>query len=140
MKSISRGFLIAIGATSVCITLLSSVAAFGVFRQELEARQRTHLAEYLEERHGNLSRRFSALSEVHQQAVAALALQVDRLSPQDARRIFDTHYLQQPDGTRRSRDADFDGHWDAEGDYVSGMGAFLSPRLPTPDETAVLVL
>ena len=138
MRSISRGFLIAIGATSVCITLLSSLAAYAVFRHELVVRQERHLAQYLEERHSNLSRRFSALSGVHRQAAATLALQVDRLSPQDAGRIFEAHYPQQADGTRRSRDADFDGRWDAEGDYISGMGAFLSPRLPTPAEVQVL--
>ena len=138
MKSISRGFLIAIGATSVCITLLSSLAAFAVFRHELAVRQERHLSQYLEERHRNLSRRFSALSEVHQQAARTLADQVDRLAPQDARRIFEAHYPQQPDGTRRSTDADFTGRWDEAGDYISGMGAFLSPRLPTPGETSIM--
>ncbi|MBE7220601.1 MAG: hypothetical protein INR64_19195, partial [Caulobacteraceae bacterium] len=138
MKSLSRSFMVAIGATAIGVTLLSSLAGFFVFRSVLEARQRRHLAEYLAERHYNLSRRFSALSEVHRQAIAELERQAGQLTPAQAHRMFEARYAAQADGTRRSRDADFDGRWTDDGDYVRGMGAFLSPRLSTPlEETAL---
>ena len=138
MNSLSRGFLIAIGATSVGVTLLSSLAVFFVFRNQLEVQQRHHLAQYLAERHNNLSRRFSALAEVHQQAIIELDREIAALPPVAARQAFEARYPAQPDGTRRSLDADFDGHWTADGDYVRGMGAYLSPRLSTPLEQSAL--
>ena len=138
MNSLSRGFLIAIGVTSLGVTLLSALAGFFVFRNALVAQQRHHLEEYLAERHYNLARRFSALAEVHQQAVVELHRQAAGLSDAAAHAAFEARYPSRADGTRRSRDEDFDGHWTAEGDYVRGMGAYLSPRLTTPlEETAL---
>ena len=138
MQSISRGFLLAIGATSVAITLSSSVVAFCVFRQQLHSQQERHLAEYLDERYINLSRRFRALAGVHAGAVSELRTAVAHLPPAEADRIFEARYPRRADGTRRSRPADFDGALGPDGDYVRGMGAFLSPQPSDPLERKTL--
>lgn len=138
MNSISRGFLIAVGATSVLITLLSSVAAFCVFRHDLGQREQAHMAQYTRERFSNLSMRFIALSRVHSLAVADLSAQAAALDPQSAQQIYDLRYPRQADGTRRSRPQDFDGHREDGGHRVGGMGAYLSPAAADPVETATM--
>ena len=138
MQSISRGFLLAIGATSVAITLSSSVVAFCAFRQQLHSQQERHLADYLDERYANLSRRFRSLAGVHAGAASELQASVAHMSPSQADHVFETRYPRQADGTRRSRDGDFDGAATADGDYVHGIGAFLSPQPSDALERRVL--
>ena len=138
MQSISRGFLLAIGATSVAITLSSSVVAFCAFRQQLHSQQERHLAEYLDERYTNLSRRFRSLAGVQGGAASELQAAIAHLSLSQADRAFEARYPRQADGTRRSRDRDFDGAATPDGDYVQGMGAFLSPQPSDALERAVL--
>lgn len=126
MRSISRGFLIGVGATSVSLSLLVSGAAFFGVRADLVRRQQRHQAEYLDERLANLSRRFGAVADIHAEATRALEARMRRMSPAQVDAVIDRELPLQADGTRRSRLEDFDGRFNAEGDYVHGMGAFVS--------------
>ena len=81
MRSISRGFLIGVGVTSVSLSLLVSGAAFFGVRAELVRRQQRHQAEYLDERLANLSRRFAAIAGIHAEANQALQERMRRMSP-----------------------------------------------------------
>ena len=65
-KSISQGFLLRLGLTSVACTVLASVAAFTGFEHELEQRQIRFLAQYVQERTDNVDRRFSDLIVLQQ--------------------------------------------------------------------------
>ncbi len=126
MRSISRGFLIGVGATSVSLSLLVSGAAFFGVRADLVRRQQRHQAEYLDERLANLSRRFKAVATIHMEAADALKARMRRMSPAQVDALIDRELPLHADGTRRSRLEDFDGHLNSEGDYVHGLGAFIS--------------
>ena len=79
MRSISRGFLIGVGATSVSLSLLVSGAAFFGVRADLVHRQQRHQAEYLDERLANLSRRFAAVAAIPADATQALRERMRRM-------------------------------------------------------------
>ena len=138
MSSISRRFLVAIGVASVSITLATAVATLAVAQADLGRRQKERMAEYVSERVGNLSRRFSALSSVHRGAVDALRLRLARTPAADLDRLYEAHFRPAADGTRRSAPEDFDGRLGPDGDYVHGMGAFISPRPSDALERAAL--
>ena len=138
MSSISRRFLVAIGVASVSITLATAVATLAVAQADLARRQKERMAEYVSERVGNLSRRFSALSSVHRGAVDALRLRIAKTPAADLDRLYDAHFRPAGDGSRRSAPEDFDGRLGADGDYVHGMGAFISPRPSDALERAAL--
>ncbi len=134
MKSLSRSFLLGVGITSVSITLLGSLAAFFVFRDDLARRQVRHLREYAEQRHTNVARRFLALAAIQHAAVDELGRAMDRLTPAQVDRQIDLDYPLRADGTRRSRPEDFDGVVKPDGDQVAGMGAFLAHGDAMPAE------
>jgi signal transduction histidine kinase/AmiR/NasT family two-component response regulator len=140
MKSLSRNFLIGVGAMSLAVTVLGSIAAFVAFEQELSKRQISFMGDYVRERSQNVEKRFSNLNAL--QAAAAMELQrrVDKLPPRDVDRLLDVYYPLQRDGTRRSRAPVFDGQMQPDGVLVYGMGAFLSQgdRIPAL-EKAVMV-
>jgi signal transduction histidine kinase len=139
MKSLSRNFLIGVGAMSVAVTLLGSIGAFVVFEQELSKRQISFMGDYVRERGQNVEKRFSNLNGLQAAAARELERRADRLSPADADRLLDRYYPLQPDGTRRSRDSAFDGVMEPSGALTYGMGAFLAHGDQIPaDEKAVL--
>lgn len=139
MRSISRGFLIGVGATSVSLSLLVSGAAFFGVRADLVHRQQRHQAEYLDERLANLSRRFGAVAGIHAEASLALRERMRRMSPAQVDALVDRELPLHSDGTRRSRPEDFDGRFNGEGDYVHGMGAFIghAAELQGPEKAAI---
>ena len=140
MNSLSRSFLLGVGATSVTTTLLASLAAFLVFRSDLSHRQLQHFDEFLEQRSQVVRRRFSAMSGIQEAAIKQLRIRMDALPPSGVAAALDRRLLLQADGTRRSRPADFDGSTDAEGDRMAGMGAFIADgRNIDPVEGAALV-
>jgi hypothetical protein len=126
MKSLSRNFLIGVGAMSLAVTLLGSVGAFVVFEQELSKRQISFMADYVRERSQNVEKRFSNLNALQAAAALELERRADALTPAQADRLLNLYYPPQPDGTRRSRPEVFDGEEQATGAYVYGMGAFIS--------------
>ena len=126
MQSLSRRFLIGVGATSLALTALGSIAAFVVFKQELTQRELSFLGDYVRERSSNVEKRFATLSVLQNAAITDLKIRVDNISQKDADKLFYSHFPLQADGTRRSRDSDFDGSERDEGDYIYGMGGFLS--------------
>ena len=139
MKSLSRNFLLSVGITSISITLLGSIAAFVAYRNDLAARQMTHLREYVEQRQRNVSRRFGSIAGIQQAARTKLTADMDRLSDADIDRLIERDYPRQADGTRRSRPEAFDGVVEPNGDIISGIGAFLSPGLIPADEKRAMV-
>ena len=140
MSSLSRSFLLGVGATAVTTTLLASLAAFFVFRHDLSRRQLQHFDEFVEQRSQVVTRRFTALSGIQKAAIAQLRMRMDALPPARVAELLDRRLPLQPDGTRRSRPEEFDGVTDPEGDRVAGMGAFVSHgRDVDPVEGAALV-
>lgn len=103
--SLSRRFLIGLGVTSLAFSLLASIAAFAVFKRELESRQIGFLAQYVRERTDNVDRRFSNLITLHRSAIQALGARLATMSPGEADRLIDKDTVRQADGTRRSRDS-----------------------------------
>ncbi len=136
--SVSQRFLVGLGLTSLAFTLVTSVAAFGVFQRELEKRQIGFLSQYVQERTDNVDHRFSNLITVQKEAIDALAERVGAMSQAQADALLDRHMQTLPDGTRRSKDSLFDGYTDADGGRVYGMGAFFGHAAEmTPDERRV---
>ena len=139
MKSLSRRFLISIAVTSLVLTIFGSLGAFVVFQRELSNRQIAYLADYVRERASNVERRFSNLSALHKAAGEELERRMDRLPPAEVDRLADVYFPKRADGTRRSRDAYFDGAM-TDGRYVYGMGALMvRPDAMTPREKKAMV-
>ena len=140
MISLTRRFLIGVAATTVAVTTLASGAAFVVFQRTLEGMEVQRLTDYVAERGANESRRFIALTDVQHAAAAALARRMDGMPAAQAAALFDAEYPLQPDGTRRSRPQAFDGVHEADGDYLYGIGAFISNgRQVSPQDKAMWV-
>ncbi|HEY3949655.1 ATP-binding protein [Phenylobacterium sp.] len=139
MKSLSRRFLISVGMMSLIMTVLGTVGAFVVFERELSNRQIGYLTDYVRERSSNVDREFTNLSTLHKAAGEELQQRMAKLSDADVKRLADDYFPAKGDGTRRSRDRYFDGVV-RDGDYIYGMGAFLSrEREATPDQMRALV-
>ncbi|MHB8284031.1 MAG: hybrid sensor histidine kinase/response regulator, partial [Caulobacteraceae bacterium] len=137
--SLSRRFLIGLGATSLAFTLLASIAAFAVFQRELENHQIAFLTQYVRERTDNVDRRFSNLITLHHSAIQALDARLPTMTAAEADRRLDETTVLLPDGTRRSRDDAFTGRIDREGGRVYGMAVFLSHGASiSPPEKAIL--
>ena len=126
MTSLTRRFLTGIGLMTVVVTLLSAGTAFVIFKTELQHREEASLGDYVWARARNEGRRFSDLSNVHRDAARQLAERMKLMSPAQAGRLFDNFFPLQADGTRRSRPELFDGRMGPDGDYIHGIGAFLS--------------
>jgi len=139
MRSLSRRFLISVGVMSLIVTVLGTLGAFLVFKRELEQRQIAFLKDYVQERSSNVERRFSNLTALHQAAGEELERRVNHISDAETDRMADEYFPQRPDGTRRSRDAYFDGTM-INGSYLYGMGAFISDAKNLPmDQKKALV-
>ncbi|MDP3633595.1 ATP-binding protein [Phenylobacterium sp.] len=126
MNSLSRRFLISVGLMSLVVTILGSIGAFVVFQQELTNRQLSYLSDYVRERSSNIDKRFTNLTNLHKAAGVELERRMNHLSDADVVRLTDDYFPAKGDGTRRSRDALFDGHLTASGRWIYGMGAFIS--------------
>jgi len=139
MKSLSRRFLISVGITSLIVTIFGALGAFVVFQRELSNRQISFLADYVAERSSNVERRFSNLTALHRAASEELGRRMDRLSSAEVDRLADVYFPLRPDGTRRSRDAYFDGTMQ-DGEYIYGMGSLIGrAEAMTPQEKKALV-
>ena len=125
MKSLSRRFLIGVGLMSLLVTILSTFGAFVVFQRELSNRQIAYLGDYVRERSSNVERRFSNLTALHKSAGQELERRMNRLTAADVDRLADLYFPLRPDGTRRSRDAYFNGSMQ-NGQYIYGMGALIA--------------
>jgi signal transduction histidine kinase/CheY-like chemotaxis protein len=140
MKSLSRNFLIGVGAMSLAVTVLGSIGAFVVFEQDLSKRQVSFMADYVRERSQNVEKRFSNLNALQAAASAELQRRVDRLPPRQVDHLLQIYYPLQADGTRRSRSEVFDGETEPGGALTYGMGAFISRGNQMPAaEKAVMV-
>ncbi len=139
MKSLSRRFLISVGLLSLVMTVLGTFGAFVVFERELSNRQIGYLTDYVRERSSNVDRQFSNLSTLHKAAGEELQRRMDHLSDADVKQLADRYFPLQADGTRRSRDAYFDGVLN-EGDFTYGLGAFIShAKDASPQDMRTLV-
>ncbi len=130
--SISRRFLISVGLLSIAVTLVAFGAAFVAFQQELERREIAYLRDYVTQRANQEERRFTDLAELHRDAGVAMKVRMGKLSDTEATRLFDLYFPLKADGTRRSRDAAFDGEAKADGDYLYGVGAFIKNGSDVP--------
>jgi len=139
MRSLSRRFLISVGVMSLIVTIFGTLGAFVVFQRELSQRQIAYLEDYVRERSSNVERRFSNLTALHKAAGEELERRMNRLSDAEVDRLADRYFPLRPDGTRRSRDAYFDGTMQ-DGQYIYGVGALVGHAGElTRDEKRALV-
>jgi hypothetical protein len=138
-SSLSRNFLLGLGAASLAFTVLATLCAFAVFQHELVDRQISFLSEYVQERTENVGREFTALRTVHRSAVRELERRTDAMTPQQADIILDKVFPLRADGTRRTRPEDFDGRINDAGVLVYGMGGYIgdAAHLPADEKVAI---
>ncbi|MBI1197723.1 MAG: response regulator [Phenylobacterium sp.] len=124
---------------SLALTVLATLGAFVVFQRELSNRQIAFLHDYVHERSSNVDRRFSNLTALHQAASEELERRMNHLSPAEVDRLADVYFPRRPDGTRRSRDAYFEGTSEG-GAYVYGVGAMVgkADQLPADQKKALV--
>jgi signal transduction histidine kinase/CheY-like chemotaxis protein len=132
-SSLSRNFLLGLGATSIVLTLAASLSAFAVFQQDLERRQTAFLSQYVQERASNVSHRFSPMMELQRSAGLEIQRRLNWFHPGDADGILDKFMPLKPDGTRRSRPEAFEGFPLKTGGFYYGMGAFIADGRHIPE-------
>jgi len=133
MTSLSRRFLLSVGIISLVLTVIATAGIFVMFQRDLSNRQVAFLEDYVRERASNVDRRFSNLSALHAAAGEELSRRMSRLSDAEVDRLADRYFPVRPDGTRRSRDAYFDGVME-DGSYIYGMGALIGGARDLPRE------
>ncbi len=139
-KPLARKLLSIVVVLSIVVTGIASIATFAFVQRSAMKRQVASLQIYLKERTAAEDRLFSDLVKVHADATDALMRRIDLVKGPGLDADFDRLFPLQPDGTRRSAPALFDGHVHDGANYVYGMGAFLADgRAVTADQKAFFV-
>ena len=140
MISLTRRFLFGVGAMTIAVSTLASVAAFFAFQHELELKEVRRLSDYVAERVQNEDRRFSNITYVQRAAASALAKRLKGLPPGKASKLFDEAFPLQGDGTRRSRPEAYTGLYAPDGDYMFGVGAYISRGRKVSDRDKAMLV
>ncbi len=139
-KPLARKLLAIVVVLSILVTGLASAATFAFVQRASMTRQVANLQIYLKERAAAEDRLFSDLVKVHADASDALYRRMERVRGPGLDAQFDRLFPLQPDGTRRSAPALFDGHSHGDSGYMYGMAAFIANGADvTRDEKAFLV-
>jgi signal transduction histidine kinase/ActR/RegA family two-component response regulator len=128
--SLAWRILTAILVTTLSISIVATFFAITFFWQRLEQERLEGLEDYIGERALQTNAVFETIETSHQVAIAALERRLGALSDEQVNERFDRLFPQQPDGTRRSADALYDGYTDLDGDFHRGVGAYLNPESP----------
>ncbi|MGZ8408192.1 MAG: histidine kinase dimerization/phospho-acceptor domain-containing protein, partial [Caulobacteraceae bacterium] len=140
MKSLSRRFLWSVGAMSIGVTALASLAAFFAFQHELKAQKVQFLSDYIAERGYKEGRSFTNLAVIQKAGNDALKVRLKYLDQPTADRLFEEFYPLRPDGTRRSAPKLFEGYVNREGIPFYGIGGILTNASTiTPQERKLYV-
>lgn len=126
-RSIAWRILAAQLVTALTISLVATIVATYSSLQTVQQRQLDNLDIYMRERTTSVRSLFSEIEAAHQSALASLNTRMDGLDDSIAEAQFERLFPLRDDGTRRSTDALFDGYFDADGDYHSGVGAYMNP-------------
>jgi signal transduction histidine kinase/ActR/RegA family two-component response regulator len=125
-KSLARTLVERSMAISVAAVLIAAVLTFFVsFAVERNDRLR-ELTRHVADRAELYEELFEHVGTVERHARELLPILVNSIDDETAKRRFDDLFPLQPDGTRRSADALFDGIIAEDGDRTFGIGAFLA--------------
>ncbi|MFN4287835.1 MAG: ATP-binding protein [Brevundimonas sp.] len=124
--SLTRKLLLGILAISLLVMGLSFAGAFGAFRDRFEAQKLADMELYARERSRTEQDLFRSLESRHLAASTIFARLHDGLVMERASPMFERIFPLQPDGTRRSIDALFEGFSDGTGAQVYGLAAFMA--------------
>jgi signal transduction histidine kinase/CheY-like chemotaxis protein len=128
--SLAWRILTAMLVTTLGISIVATFVAVTFFWQRHEQEQLQALEDYIGERALQTNAVFETIETSHQVAIAALERRLGALSDTQVSERFDLLFPLQPDGTRRSTDALYDGYADLDGDFHRGVGAYLNPEIP----------
>lgn len=121
---------------AIAFTLVIAATALLAFAQERSTAIDESLVR-LDQRNAKiideLHQRFDRIARTHSRAIELFRAERTTLSREQARREFDALYPVQPDGTRRTIDAMFDGGRTAIG-HAQGMGGFVPAGFDRDDE------
>ncbi len=121
---LARRLLAIVAILSILVTGVATAVTFVFVQRSAADAQIRHLGEYVAERTKTEDRLFSDLVKVHEAASDSLARRLAALDPATVDQAFDAQFPLQPDGTRRTADALYDGGV-VDGDYTYGIGGFL---------------
>jgi signal transduction histidine kinase len=127
--------------STTLFTVLGSTAAFIVFREaSLRGSLETTLA-YLQERRKVEERVYERIKDAHVAATQMFRWRLEFTDSQAGAAAFDEMFPRRLDGTRRSAGLLFDGGYAADGEWVSGVGAFMADagRLTPQEKTELYV-
>lgn len=126
-RSIAWLILMIVLATSLVVSGSGVIMAALAFSRDLENQQLVQLEDYIDERGRRNAVLFDTIQQVHQTSIERFERRLDAPdnSPEDNQ--FDDLFPLRSDGTRRSRDALFDGYYDSFGNYHFGVAAYLNP-------------
>jgi hypothetical protein len=124
--TLARKLLAAIVALSVGLTATVAIAAFVIFLDRSEHQKIADLDLYARARARTERGLFDAMTAQHAGASEAFAYRLPALSDAQAAAQFDREFPLRRDGTRRSAPRLFGGVWEASGEQIHGLGAFLA--------------
>ena len=127
-SSIAWTILAVIMLTSLVVSGGTLVIMTVNFWHDLERAQLAQLQDYVTERGQLDAALFQRMETTQTRAIRALERRMETLDDATVDAQFDRLFPLQPDGTRRSRDALFEGYADADGDIHYGVGAYLNPE------------
>ncbi|WP_417488094.1 ATP-binding protein [Maricaulis sp.] len=126
-SSIAWTLLSVILVTSLLVSGSGILVAALAFWTDLENQQLIQLENYVDERGRRNAAIFDTVERAQATAIDRFERRLEALSDDEVNQRFDALFPARPDGTRRSRDDMFDGYHDEQGNYRSGVGAYLHP-------------
>ncbi|WP_412546585.1 ATP-binding protein [Maricaulis sp. MIT060901] len=129
-RSLTLRIVAAILLSTLTLSVLATILVAVSFWRDIERQQTQSLDMYIAERAHRANHMFDEISQAHASALRAVERRLDGLPAERIDEEFDRLFPLQPDGTRRSIDALFDGYTDDHGNYHRGVAAFMSSHEP----------
>lgn len=129
-RSLTFRLVTTILVTTFCISMLATVLVANGLWRDVQRQQSEGISTYIRERALRTNTFFDSIADAHRSASEALVRRLDLLTDEEVEAAFDRLFPLQPDGTRRSTDALFDGYADTDGDFHYGVAAFMASTEP----------
>ncbi|MCI5043205.1 MAG: hypothetical protein MRY72_00785, partial [Aquisalinus sp.] len=127
--------VIAVSTVIVC-TVVCVVALF----HNLRAQKMNEISRHAADRAQNQQEIFNQVTALERKAIRLLSYRLENITTAQSVQEFDRLFPLQEDGTRRSHPALFDGFVSSDGEYVHGVGSFISNGTTITDEEKHLIV
>ncbi|MCI5047191.1 MAG: ATP-binding protein [Aquisalinus sp.] len=125
---------------AVSTVLICTAVCVVVLFHNLRAQKMTEISRHAAERAENQQEIFNQVAALERKAIRLLNYRLENITTAQSVQEFDRLFPLQEDGTRRSHPALFDGFVSSDGEYVHGVGSFISNGETISDEEKHLIV